>query len=147
VQEPTTGTNRPVEGDHLPTVDLVAKGGATISTASLTGQPLVINTWYSTCAPCEHEMPDLAAVHRELGDTVRFVGIDAIDTEATMTRFAADHGVGYELYRDPSGSFNAAVGIATAPVTLFVTADGTIVEQSGVLDAAKLRSLIDEYLV
>lgn len=147
VPPPGIGTNAPVQGDPLPVVDLVATGGAKLSTAELLGEPLVINIWYAGCPPCQKEMPDLALVHQELGESVRFVGIDTQDPEATMLQFARDHGVGYELYRDPDGVFTSAVGIATAPVTLLVRADGTIVKQTGVLDAAKLRSLIDEYLV
>lgn len=147
VQTPGLGTNAAVRGRPLPTVDLVGLGGTVVSTADLLGQPLVINTWYADCQPCEKEMPDLALVQRELGDSVRFVGVDTQDPESKMVQFARAHGVAYELLRDPDGRFTSAVGIATLPVTLLVTADGTIVEQSGVLDAAELRSLIDEHLV
>jgi peroxiredoxin len=146
VQEPTGLTNHKVQGDPLPSVDLIAEGGSKISTSSLTGQPLVINVWYSDCAPCAKEMPDLAQVHREVGDAVRFVGIDTQDDEDQMVDFARSHGAGYELLRDPNGAFTTAVGIVNMPVTLLVTADGTIVQQTGVLTADKLRALIAQYL-
>lgn len=148
VQEQPGLENEKVQGDPLPVVDLVAVGGAKVSTSSLLGQPLVINTWFSDCAPCQKEMPDLATVHREVGDRVRFVGVDPgpNDDEAKMVDFARKHGVGYELLRDPDGKFTTAVGIVTMPVTLLVTADGTIVQQTGVLTADKLRALIAQYL-
>ena len=36
---------------------------------------------------------------------------------------------------------SSKVGIGAFPVTLFITADGTIVQQTGQLDAAKLTAL------
>jgi len=39
------------------------------------------------------------------------------------------------------------VGAVAFPVTLFVTSDGTIVDQSGALDAGELRAKIDQLMV
>jgi hypothetical protein len=50
--------------------------------------------------------------------------------------------VNYELYYDPNGEFTTAMHIANFPQTLLVRADGTIVEQTGELTAAKLEELI-----
>ena len=54
---------------------------------------MVVNLWYSTCPPCARELADFAAVDAEVGDDVRFVGVNPYDTAPTMTRFAADRGV------------------------------------------------------
>ena len=54
---------------------------------------MVVNLWYSTCPPCARELADFAAVDAEVGDDVRFVGVNPYDTATTMTRFAADRGV------------------------------------------------------
>ena len=51
------------------------------------------------------------------------------DSESITRSFAGDVGVEYELVRDPDGRFVTANRIATFPTTLFVRADGTIVEQ------------------
>jgi peroxiredoxin len=143
---PGIGTNAAVQGEALPIVDLTTLDGASLSTADLLGQPLVINVWYSTCIPCKKELPAFAEVHREVGDTVRFVGVNTLGPSTTEERFARDRGVDYELLYDPSGDFVTAVGIATAPVTLFVTPDGTIVRQTGELTAERLRSIIEDVL-
>jgi thiol-disulfide isomerase/thioredoxin len=138
-QIPSIGTNADVEGTRLAVTNLVDNDGNTVSTADLLGQPLVINVWNSTCAPCDRELPAFAAVHSDLGDTVRFVGINNLDTPEVNESFARERGVRYELLRDVDDGFASTVGIATLPVTLFVTADGTIVRQTGVLDEAELR--------
>ncbi len=145
-QDATIGTNASVEGATLPLVDLETNGGEVLSTADLLGQPLIVNVWFSTCGPCKRELPEFAAVQTELGDRIRFVGVNPYDTPGTNESFARERGVGYELLRDPGSTFVDAVGISAFPVTLFVAADGTIVRQTGVLDEADLRTYAEELL-
>ena len=58
---------------------------------------MVVNLWYSTCPPCARELTYFAAVEAELGDDVRFVGVNPLDDVDEMQQFAADRGVDYEL--------------------------------------------------
>jgi peroxiredoxin len=143
-QEPVEGENRAVDGDQLPDVVLTDSAGLEIPSSSLVGQPLVINLWYSTCIPCKRELGEFATVHRELGDRIRFVGINPFDSVDVMERFAHDRGVGYELLRDEAGEFVDALGVVSFPVTLFVDADGVVIAQTGVIDRDELRSRIEE---
>jgi thiol-disulfide isomerase/thioredoxin len=108
---------------------------------------MVINVWGSTCGPCKKELPDFAKVQQVYGDQVRFVGIDYLPPSDHEEKFARDKGVQYELLYDADGKFIAKVGIAAFPVTLFVTANGTIVKQTGQLDEAKLTALIKSELL
>ena len=147
VKPPTIGTNAAVKGEALPAIDLSTLSGDTISTADLVGQPLVINIWGSTCGPCKKELPDFAKVHAVYGDTVRFVGVDYLPPSDHEENFARDKGVQYELLYDATGDFINKMGISAFPVTLIVTADGTIVQQTGQLDEAKLTELIQENLL
>jgi peroxiredoxin len=138
------GTNAKVTGRQLPKVDVKTLAGDTINTAELLGRPLVINFWYSTCLPCKKELPAFAAAHRELGDDVRFVGVDALaqSNPASEEAFARDKGIQYELLYDPDGALTSAVGVVNSPQTIFVDANGTIVKQTGQLDEAQLEELI-----
>jgi peroxiredoxin len=145
-QIPVISTNADVAGDVLPEVTLEDNDGNRVTTSDLVGRPMILNYWYSTCAPCKKELPDFAAVHRELGDQIRFVGVNPLDTPDVNESFAEARGVTYELLRDPADEFGPTIGVATAPFTLFVAADGTIVRQAGVLDAATLRTYAQELL-
>ncbi|HEX3088513.1 MAG TPA: TlpA disulfide reductase family protein, partial [Ilumatobacteraceae bacterium] len=58
---PTIGTNAVVTGKALPRVNLETLSGDTFATADLVGKPMVVNFWYSTCAPCKKELPAFAA--------------------------------------------------------------------------------------
>ena len=141
---PSASTNPPVTGQALPDVALEDVDGAEVRLTS-DGRPMVVNLWYSTCPPCARELPDLAAVHRDVGDEVRFVGVDPYDTVEAMTAFAGERGVAYELLRDPGFDLTDALGVVGMPVTLLVDADGRVVHQQGVIDDDELRALIAEH--
>lgn len=145
-QDASIGTNASVEGVPLPPIDLQAGDGTTVSTTELIGQPLIVNVWFSTCGPCKKELPEFATVQGELGDRIRFVGVNPFDTAETNESFAHERGVAYELLLDPDSAFVDAVGITAFPVTLFVAADGTIVRQTGALDETDLRTYAEELL-
>ena len=136
--------NDVVEGDLLPVTTLFDRDDNEVLTTSLLGQPTVVNFWFSTCPPCAKELPDFAEVHSEVGDDVRFVGVNTIDSVESMERFAGERGVTYEQLRDPFAELTDAIGAVAFPVTLFVASDGTIIEQTGVLDADQLRDRVDE---
>ena len=143
--EPGTPTNPPLPTDRLPDVELIGADGSAVNLPADDDRPLVINLWYSTCPPCARELADFAEVHGELGDAVRFVGINPYDTAATMERFAGERGVRYELLRDPDFAFTDELRIVAYPVTLFVEGDGRIVGRTGPIDDDGLRQHIAEH--
>lgn len=145
VPYPTIGTNDELTDSTLPTSPIISLLGSTMSTADLIGTPLLINFWFSTCEPCRREMPVLAAAHRKYGDSIRFIGLNMNDSAAVAQEFAQKWGVTYELFTEPSGSLVTALGIATAPFTIFVASDGRIVSQhAGELTASTLDETIAE---
>lgn len=131
-------------GSRLPELTLLDATDTPVSTTELIGAPAVVNVWFSTCPPCARELADFAEVHAEVGDRVRFVGINPFDAADVMVRFAGERGVGYELWRDADGTFLDEVAVVTFPRTFFVDARGVIVAEAGVLDADQLRAAIEE---
>jgi peroxiredoxin len=136
-------TNPPLSTAALPAVDLLDDADAPVRLAT-DGRPMVVNLWYSQCAPCARELADFAVVHAEVGDAVRFVGVNPLDTAPKMRSFAADRGVTYELLRDREGRFGEALDVVAYPVTLFVGADGTVLDATGPIEARELRARIGE---
>lgn len=133
------------DGESFPEVDVVTLDDGTVSTSSWIGEPLVVNFWYSTCVPCAKELGEFAEVDAET-DEVRFIGVNPLDEIDTMTDFASERGVTYDLVRDPLADLQIALEITSFPATVFVTSDGEIVEMTGVLDADGLRGEIDDLL-
>ncbi len=132
--------------NRLPSIELLGPDDTLVSTDELIGVPLVINFWYSACPPCANELRHFAAVEDEYGDRVRFVGINAIDTVDEMTAFAGERGVAYELFQDPLAELQTQMRLTSFPTTLFVSADGSIIERTGVLDESGLTAQVDALL-
>lgn len=138
-------TNVENEGDALPAFELIDAEGKTVRLEP-DGRPLVVNLWYSTCPPCARELAAFAHVDNEFGDELRFVGVNPYDDTATMESFAASRGVEYELLLDPDYVVADELGVLQFPVTLFVSADGEIVVQTGALSEDELREHVAELL-
>ena len=140
-------TNTRLTGQQLPNIELEKVNGETTSTKSLLGAPTILNIWYSTCEPCRRELPVLASAAARYRDQVRFVGVNIKDSASVAEQFAAQYGVKFELLFDTKGLFISQLGIATAPVTLAVDAQGKIIEQiAGEISASKLNELVSELL-
>jgi peroxiredoxin len=134
-----------VNGEPLPDVEARSLDGKVVALRSLTGKPLVVNFWASTCLPCRKEMPDLEALQDTLGSRVRIVGVNPQDSAAGARAFARKVGATYELLRDPDGQVTTALGVAGLPTTFFVSAEGKILEtKAGSLSADELRATIDQ---
>jgi cytochrome c biogenesis protein CcmG, thiol:disulfide interchange protein DsbE len=134
-------------GPRVPDRSMATLDGAQLSLADLTGDPLVVNLWASWCPPCVAEMPDLERVHLDLGEQVRFVGINTQDDVAEADALAARTGVTYELTLDPDGAVFRDLEVVAMPTTFLVDADGVIVHRhAGLLTEQQLRQLLDEHL-
>jgi peroxiredoxin len=134
-----------VAGDPLPDVTVETLDGEELSLRDLAGRPLVLNLWYSTCPPCVREMPAFEAVHQRVGDGIRFVGVNPVDSPSAARDFAAEVGVTYELLRDPGGAATAELGVARFPTTVFVDGDGRILSTDpNELSESELTERIEE---
>jgi len=145
--EPATiATNRISSGEDLPDATLNGVDGSEVETRDLLGAPLVINFWYSTCEPCRREMPAFAAAHGTFGDQVTFLGVNMYDSAVAASNFAERYGVNYDILLDSNGKLVAELGIALAPTTILVDAEGTIVyQESGELTEDEITELINEW--
>lgn len=135
-------------GDPLPEASFRVLGGEEqVSTADFVGTPTIINFWATWCAFCVDEMPDLERAHQQLGEAVRFVGIDRQDNREKALDLARETGVSYLLLESPEGAYYAEVGARGMPTTLFVDADGIIRHRhTGPLTAEEILELTEEHL-
>ena len=111
---------RPLDGGPVRTVMAAAKG------------PMLVNFYFSTCAPCLEEAPALMALKAE-GTTI--VGVAYKDPEARTRAFLEANGNPFAtVLMDPDGRTAVEWGVTGAPETFAVTASGMIVgKHSGVL--------------
>jgi cytochrome c biogenesis protein CcmG, thiol:disulfide interchange protein DsbE len=128
-------------GGDLPSNEVEMADGTTVALTDVAdGRPLVLNFFASWCAPCRAEMPDFAAVHRDVGDRVSFLGLALQDTQDAGGELVELTGVAYPWGLDPTGEIFAELGGFAMPTTVYVAADGEIVgTDSGAIDEADLR--------
>ena len=109
-------------------------------TEIVAGRPAVVNLWASWCAPCRAEMPLLAAIQRQRPD-VRVVFVNQGETAAAVQAYLARSGLRLEqVWLDPGSALGPAMGSRGLPTTLFVDAQGRIVDaHMGMLNASGLR--------
>jgi len=129
--------------DALPAAELVSLADGSSSSAADLDGPAVVNLWATWCGPCRKELPAFQQVHEELGDTVRFIGVNQGDGSDAVTDYLAEVGVDFDQYLDEDGALSDGLRITGLPATAFVAADGSLVEvHSGQLSADELRDLI-----
>lgn len=137
----STPSNSSVDAGDLPDVD----GEGIRAVLADLDRPAVVNVWASWCLPCRSEAPLLAAAHAEIGDEVKFIGIDVEDDRPSALEFIAEFGLDFEHYFDPDRAVPAELGGFGVPITYFVKPGGEIVEtHSGILDEPTLALMIDE---
>ena len=123
-------------------VAFTAADGTQMTLADMKGTPVVLNMWATWCKPCVKEMPAFDEVASSQ-DGVRIIGVNVADDADDAAAFAADLGVGYEQFNDPTGALSDAFEVTGLPATAFVDADGTVVEvHAGALTADQLRDRI-----
>ena len=105
----------PVEGLNVPGFE----------TATLAGEPTVVNVFASWCIPCRDEHPLLEALKRETG--VRLFGINQKDAPENARAFLAELGNPYDaIGADADGRVSIDWGVYGVPETFIVNAAGII---------------------
>lgn len=112
--------NRPAPAFSLPALD----GDGTVGPGKLTGRPLVVNFWSSSCNVCQQETPALAAVARTTGN-IGFLGVDTFDLRSSGQAFAHRYRVPYQVAFDPNGVAANRYRVPGLPTTYFLSKTGT----------------------
>lgn len=119
----------------------------------------MLNIWGTFCGPCIREMPDLAQISREYGQSLQVIGIiiDAVDKnfnpipvkKDAASDILAQTGVDY-LQLLPSPSLNDLLlsEVQVFPTTYFVDENGFVIGEAyyGSRDHDTWKSIIDAYL-
>jgi cytochrome c biogenesis protein CcmG/thiol:disulfide interchange protein DsbE len=135
----------PLVGHPAPNFTLTAlgaSGSAAISLSAYKGQPVVLNIWSSTCAPCAAEAPLLQAQWQKAhAQGVVFLGIDFQDARSDGLHFLQQYGITYPNVLDATGSVAIDYGVTGTPETFFINRQGIIVAHTiGELTAQSIQS-------
>jgi thiol-disulfide isomerase/thioredoxin len=117
-------------------------GGAAAPLLPATGaQPMVVNLWASWCGPCRTELPLLVQA-QHAHPQVRFVYVNQGESAETVRAFMAAQNLRLEpVLLDRSARLGPAVGSRGLPTTLFIGAQGEVVDAHlGIINAAALQA-------
>ena len=136
-------------GDPAPTTEFVRFDGITATFADYTNRPLVVNFWASWCPSCVAELSAaFRPVQERLGDEVAFLGLNIQDERDKALELVAETAVAFDLAEDPRGDVYRELGGLGMPFTVFISADGQVVERhNGPLTEHQLLETIDEMLL
>ena len=90
-----------LKGKPFPDFTLTDLSGTTHSSESIKGKVVVINLWFTACAPCIHEMPELNKIvgaYKENED-VLFLAF-ALDPKSRVDKFLKKHKFDYNIIPD-----------------------------------------------
>ncbi|MBQ3518844.1 MAG: redoxin domain-containing protein [Clostridia bacterium] len=115
------------------------------------GKPVVVNFWASWCSPCKLELPAFQDKWEEYGDQVEFLMVNLVDNASeTLTSaqdFLATTDYTFPVYFDTEQSAAYTYSIYSIPTTIFVDADGNLVNTAkGMLSHTTLDQYIQQLL-
>ena len=124
------------------------ESGQVLDSSAFEGNVIVMNWWYSACAPCRAEAGDLAMLSVEFEDSVQFVGVNVRDTAETALAFDRNFGIEYPSLIDAQSgqvslAFTGVVSPQAVPTTIVIDRDGKVASRIlGRIEASILRTLI-----
>ena len=125
--------------------------GEKVSLIDMRGKPTVVNFFASWCGPCKMEMPHFEEAYKTYGDTVNFMMVNLCaygnDTKENAKALVAEGGWTFPVYFDTEGEAVMAYNVRSMPTTIFVSADGELVQKRiGMLTKEQLQSDMDNLL-
>ncbi len=131
----------PVEvGTRAPDFTATDMAGKPVSLSDLRGQVVLLNVWATWCGPCREEMPSMQRLHERLGpEGLRIVAV-SVDAASgardpggreggDVAAFAQELGLGFTLWRDPSGEVQRIYRTTGIPESFVVDRDGRITKK------------------
>ena len=114
----------PLIGRPAPAFDLPVLQGGRLASASLQGQPVIVNFWASWCTPCLQEHPLLMELARS---GVRIVGINYKDEPQAAQQWLDQHGNPFAtVAQDRDGRVGLDWGVYGVPESFVLDAGGVI---------------------
>lgn len=126
---PAAEVNRPAIDFTLPTID-----GKPLRLSDYRGNVVLVNFWYTNCAPCREETPALQAAYAQLnGQGLQIIGVNVRDNERNgadgdqdIRKFMANHGVTYPIVLDAGSKVNRDYQVYVLPTSAMIDRAGNI---------------------
>lgn len=102
--------------------------GVPVDLEALKGKFVLLNFWFTNCAPCVQEIPDLNSLKRKYRKkNIEFIAV-TFDDEQTVRDFMVEHPFDFRMVTD-SRNITINYDIRSYPTTLLVNEKGIIVDE------------------
>ncbi len=126
---PAAQANRPAPDFALAGID-----GRTVRLNDYRGKVVLLNFWYTGCAPCREETPALQAAYRKLSPQgLEIIGIDVranerrgADGDADIRKFVDAYGVTYPIALDSDSQSGRDYQVYVLPTSIMIDRAGQI---------------------
>lgn len=135
---------------RAPNITLSTITGKKVELSKLRGRPVLVNFWATTCPGCVAEIPQLAALYRDLSPKgLEIIGVAmSYDPPSQVMRMSKQRAIPYPIALDLKGQAAQAFGgVQLTPTSFLISPDGRIVKQKiGEVDINALRRQIEAML-
>jgi len=109
-----------------PHFELSDMNGERVTLADYAGQPLFLNFWQTTCAPCVRELPAFAEFDAEQ-EQAAVLAINFDETSQDIRRFFEENDIsGVPVALDPDSGVRRSYGVEFIPTTFVIDGDGVV---------------------
>jgi cytochrome c biogenesis protein CcdA/peroxiredoxin len=135
-------------GDLAPDFQTTTLDGQTVNLSDYRGQVVLLNFWYTTCPPCQVEMPEFQAAYEEFRDQgFVILAVNREEGPGAIAQFADENGLGFPLLLDESGDIQFQYDIRGYPTSFLLDEDGVIVNRNfSILTVTQIEEWITEAL-
>lgn len=118
--------------------------GKTLSLSQLKGKVVLVNFWATWCPPCRREMPDLQALHDEMGDQVQVLAVGGDPSEGAdkLLGYADNQKLSFTVLFDGAQAMGEYRALAL-PTTFVIDSTGVIREKvQGAMTLEQMREAV-----
>jgi cytochrome c biogenesis protein CcmG, thiol:disulfide interchange protein DsbE len=126
---PAAQVNRPAPDFTLPSLN-----GGDVRLSDYRGKIVLVNFWYTNCAPCREETPALQAIFQKLADQgLQIIGVNVRgnerkgpDGDEDIRKFTTANGVTYPIALDTDGQVDRDYRVYTLPTSFVIDRSGNV---------------------
>lgn len=121
--------------------------GNPVNLTAFKGKPLIINSWATWMPFSQAELPLLAKIKEEKGDSINVLAINRMEDKAVIKSYINVFSIPNTIIFlvDPTDNYYKVTGGYSMPETIFYNADGVIVSHKrGNMTEEEFRSLVDQ---
>jgi thiol-disulfide isomerase/thioredoxin len=125
-QKKDSKNRKQLNGSHIENLELTDTNGSKYSFESLSGKIIVLNFWFTKCAPCIKEMPDLNDLKEKYKDKpIAFFAV-TYDKKALVDDFLKKIKLDFTVIPNDRKTINQ-FGIQFFPTNLVIDSNGKVV--------------------